>query len=303
LDIVDPMSTAVQRSLRRTGLAGYEPATMATLLATFQRQRAGFTFFDVGANMALYSAMCGVMFDPGRVVAFEPTPDVADVARRVLVANGIADDVGRVEQCALGETTGTALLHLSAISDSSNSLVSGFMKDVGSIDVDVRTLDGYVEATRERPDVVKIDTETFEPAVIRGARCTLQRHRPWLIVEVLHRKGHDHGADLSEAMKGLGYVYYRLTREPNWTPRSVISGVPGTKETDWLLSPEPIDSRFAADVRRWLDRVAMCTADRNPRLPLLWIATHVLRQRGMRGFAAAAGSYVRGSVAGVANGR
>jgi FkbM family methyltransferase len=268
---------------------------MAALLATFQRQRPGFCFFDVGANIGLYAAICAIVFDPGGVVAFEPTPDVAEVARRVLVANGVTHDIGRVEQCALGRKPGTALLHLSAISDSSNSLVPGFMPNVGTIDVEVRTLDDYVAATRRAPDVVKIDTETFEPAVIVGARSTLQEHRPWLIVEVLHRKGHDHGVELSEAMDGLGYFYYRLTRAPDWTRRSVISGVPGTKETDWLLSPEPIDTLFAADVRRWLDRLATCTADRNPRLPLLRIAPRVLRQRGVRGFTAAAGSYVRGA--------
>jgi FkbM family methyltransferase len=289
--------------LRRTGLAGYEPATMATLLATFQRQRRGFSFFDVGANIGLYAAMCAVMFEPGRVVGFEPTPEVADMARKILAANGVSREVAHLEQCALGESPGMALLHLSAISDSSNSLVPGFMQDVGTIEVEVRTLDDYVRATRIPPDVVKIDTETFEPAVISGARCTLEQHRPWLVVEALHRKGHDHGTELSEAMKGLGYVYYRLTREPDWTPRSVISGVPGTKEVDWLLSPVPIDDGFVADVQRWLDRVATCTADRNPRLQLLRIATHVLRQRGLRGFAAAANSYVRGRGTGAANGR
>ena len=288
--------------LRRTGLAGYEPATMATLLAAFQRQRPGFHFVDVGANMGLYSAICAVMFEPGRVVAFEPTPDVAEMARRVLAANGIGHDVGRVEQCALGERPGTLPLYLSAVSDSSNSLVAGFKQSVGSIDVDVTTLDDYVAATGTTPNVVKIDTETFEPAVINGARATLQRFRPWLVLEVLHRRGHDHGVELSAAMDGLGYSYYRLSQTADWRPRRRIAGEPGSKETDWLLAPEPIDGAFAADVRHWLDRLATCTADRNPRLPLMTVTRHVLRRHGVRGFSQRTVTYVRKRVRGVKHG-
>ncbi len=178
LDIVDPVSTAVQRLLRRTGLAGYEPATMATLLAAFQRQRPGFHFVDVGANMGLYSAICAVMFEPGRVVAFEPTPDVAEVARRVLAANGISVERRTSRAVRPRRTSGTVPLYLSAVSDSSNSLVAGFKQSVGSIDVAVTTLDDYVAATGTTPDIVKIDTETFEPAVIRalGRLCNGSAH-------------------------------------------------------------------------------------------------------------------------------
>jgi FkbM family methyltransferase len=291
---VDPVTTAVQRLLRRTGLAGYEPATMAALLAAFQRQPPGFHFVDVGANMGLYSAICAVMFEPGRVVAFEPTPAVAEVARRVLAANGIDIATARVEESALGERAGIVPLYLSAVSDSSNSLVAGFKQSTGSIDVAVRTLDDYVDATGTTPNIVKIDTETFEPAVLKGARATLQRFRPWLVVEVLHRRGHDHGVDVSAAMEGLGYSYYRLSQAAaGWSPQPTISGVPGTQETDWLLTPDPVDDGFVAEVRHWLDRLATCTADRNPRLPVVTVTRYVLRRHGFRGFSRRTLGYLR----------
>ena len=65
LDIVDPNSTAVQRSLRRNGLAAYEPPTLTTLRTLFDTQVDGFTFLDVGANMGLYALICASMFTPG----------------------------------------------------------------------------------------------------------------------------------------------------------------------------------------------------------------------------------------------
>ena len=72
-----------------------------------------------------------------------------------------------------------------------------------------------------------------------------------------------------------------------------IAGEPGSKETDWLLTPEPIDDGFAADVRQWLDRLATCTADRNPRLPVVSVARHVLRRYGVRGFSRRTFGYLR----------
>jgi FkbM family methyltransferase len=265
---------------------------MSTLLTLFERQPSGFHFVDVGANMALYSAICGVMFRPGRVIAFEPAPSIAAIARRVLKANGIGPAVGWVERRALGQASGTATLYLGA-SDSSNSLVPGFTKSIGSIDVDLTTLDAYVEATTTTPHVIKIDTETFEPAVIAGARETLRRLRPWLVVEVLHRRGHDHGVELCGSMRGLGYSYYRITGESDWTARTRITGEPGSRETDWLLAPSPIDRNFAGDVRRWADSVARCTADRNPRLPVAGLAYRVLRSDGVPGLRRAVRAFVR----------
>ncbi len=267
---------------------------MAALLAAFERQAPGFHFVDVGANMGLYSAICGVMFDPGCVVAFEPTPDVAEMARRVLLVNGLKPDVWRVVQCALGAQSGTVPLHLSAISDSTNSLVAGFKESVGTIDVEVTTLDQYVEASGLKPNIVKIDVETFEPAVLGGAQRTLRRFRPWLVVEVLHRRGHDHGVELSAAMEGLGYSYYRLSKDAEWSPRPRINGAPGRRETDWLLTPEPIDGTFAAGVQRWLDGLAACTDDRNPRLPVLTVARHVVRRHGVLGLIRRSASYLTG---------
>jgi FkbM family methyltransferase len=266
---------------------------MATLLAAFARQRPGFEFVDVGANIGLYSAICAVMFAPSRVVAFEPTPDVAAIARRVLKHNGISSAVGRVEQCALGDRPGTVPLYLSAVSDSSNSLVAGFRESVGVIDVQVTTFDDYTRETGSRPDIVKIDTEMYEPAVIRGGRTMIQHFRPWLVVEVLNRRGSDHGAELTAAIDGLGYTYYRLSRVSDWGARPTIAGEPASNETDWLLTPEPLDDGFGAEVRSWLDRLADCTEDRNPPLSLLPVARHVLRHHGVRGLAARSVGYLR----------
>ena len=260
LDIVDGRSSAVQRALRRTGLAGYEPPTAAAILAALDMQEPGFTFFDVGANVGLYSLLAATLFDPAHVVAFEPTPATALIASKIARVNDV--DV-RIEQLALGRESGTAQLFLSATSDSSNSLVEGFKNDVGTIEVQVEPLDSFVERTSLVPDVVKIDAETFEPEILAGARRTLETHRPLLVVEVLNRRGHDHGEEVTEAMTGLGYVFHHCATYSDWSPSPTISGDAAGEDRDWLLAPEPLPAGFRASVESWEKRLALCSADRN----------------------------------------
>lgn len=260
LNVVDGTSTAVQRALRRTGLAGYEPPTVATCLALAEALPAGFNFFDVGANVGLYSSLVASLFDPANVVAFEPTPETARIARKIGRVNQLST---RVEEVALGRTEGIASLYLSAKSDASNSLVEGFKENVGTVDVAVRTLDGYVADSRIVPDVVKIDAETFEPEILAGAIGVLANDKPYLIVEVLNRKGHDHGVEMMQAMADLDYAYYPITPYSEWTPERTISGDPNGDDRDWLLAARPLPDRFLERFEAWEAAIARCTNDRN----------------------------------------
>lgn len=280
LDIVDGVSSAVQRMLRTGGLACYEPSTMATLLAVFDQQRDGFTFFDVGANVGLYASVCASLFRPGTVVAFEPTPDVAAIARRIAGANDLSV---HVEELALSDAPGEAQLFLSATSDTSNSLAEGFKEAVGALSVRVDTIDRYRARTGRAPGVVKLDAETYEPQVIRGGRRTIEELRPVIVVEVLNRRGHDHGEALTEEMDGSGYWYYPIRHDADWSPSPVITGRRGTKEQDWLLAPEPLPYSFGEAYRRWQQEVRRCSRETNSRLPLLGSVVALHRAQGAAG--------------------
>jgi len=259
LNIVDGQSSAVQRALRRDGLAEYEPPTMAAMMALFELEEPGFTFFDVGANVGLYTLLCAKFFPDSTIVAFEPAPDTARIARKLLRVNGVQ---ARLEECALGAELGEAQLFLSAVSDASNSLVEGFKENVGTVTVQVDTLDRFAREAGLAPRVMKIDAESFEPQVIEGGRKLLAEHQPTLIVEVLNRRGHDHGVEMMQAMQGLGYHYYPCSVYSDWKPVTDISGDPG-RDRDWLLSPRLLPDDFVERVERWEVVLERCGADRN----------------------------------------
>lgn len=265
LDIIEPNSTAVQRFIRREGLAGYEPPTVATMLALFDQLDDGFTFFDVGANMGLYALLCSAMFEPATVDAFEPTPDTARTLSKIVKANGL--DITVVE-AAVSDTNGWAALHFSSKSDASNSLVAGFKKSHGSVEVPTLRLDDHVQNGHRDPQIMKIDVETFEPAVLAGARQVIERARPFIVIEVLNRKGHDHGEEITRAMASYDYYYYRLGGAPNWKPRRRVKGAKKSPHHDWLLSPEPLSEDFGDRWTEWKSRLQECGPDRNPRPPV-----------------------------------
>jgi FkbM family methyltransferase len=289
LDIVEPNSTAVQRFLRRDGLARYESPTLATLLTLFDDQADGFAFHDVGANMGLYALVCAAMFAPASVDAFEPTPTTAAVLRRIVRANRL--DVNVVE-AAVGDRTGTAMLHLSAKSDASNSLVSGFKESHSSVEVPTISLDDHVRRTGHDPNIVKIDVETFEPQVLAGASDMIRRSRPYIVIEVLNRGGRDHGEEITQAMAEHGYFHYPLVESPEWKSLDVVQGLVSTPHHDWLLAPRPVDDAFLERWTVWRERLTHCSVERNSRVPILLSARAALSRGGPGEVVAAARRYL-----------
>lgn len=146
------------------------------------RHRDG-TAIDVGANRGIYSFLLSGLFH--RVVAFEPNPDMVTFGRRMLPSNvevrpyalGAADAKGQLK---IPAGRGGRESPLVATLSSASAAVSGQVKR--TIPVDVRTLDGLELGP---VGFMKIDVEGTEIEVLNGARRTIARDRPVLMVELL----------------------------------------------------------------------------------------------------------------------
>jgi FkbM family methyltransferase len=264
LNMLGRRQTAVQRQLRRAGLAGYEPMTQATLLSIMRHAPRRAAFFDVGAHIGLYSAMISAVYagNDVRTYAFEPTPDTARICRAVRKYNGLNY---AVVETALSSEPGVAALYLSNKTESSNSLNPRFRAHTQEVVVPMTTLDAFAMETGVDPYLIKIDVETQEPQVVRGALELIARARPWIVCEILP-EFHSDLTELLARLTDLGYIFRQLTPELPWTlcrsPEDIqqLSRLPGR---DWLLAPEEPTGKFFATVRGWLAAIAECDETTN----------------------------------------
>jgi len=268
LNILSRKQTAVQRQLRRGGLASYEPATQATLLSLVQLSPRPTVFLDVGAHIGLYSAMMAAIFPSNlvQVIAFEPTPHTAGIARDVAKFNRLSFTV---EETALSSSSGTARLYISAKAETSNSLREGFRTATDVLDVPVTTLDDYCLKRDLSPGVVKIDVETFESKVLRGGLGTFRKDRPWVVCELLRSSEAESTDAVLLELESIGYTMHRYDDRDGWIPSSsrTYRDQLDPEQRDWLLAPRELPDTFATVLGGWLSAIAVCSQETNLLVP------------------------------------
>lgn len=150
---------------------------------------------DIGANwgQSIYALQRHAR--PRKTISFEPNPQLAAHLDEIFTD----DPRVQIEACALGETTGKFELYLPSYrgyeydglasldydsaaqwlnSDSMARFDPSKLK-VSKHQIEVRTLDSY----GLDPDIIKIDVQGHEEAVIKGALETIARSQPVLIIE------------------------------------------------------------------------------------------------------------------------
>jgi FkbM family methyltransferase len=145
--------------------------------------KAGDRVLDAGANMGYYSVKLGYRVGPsGRVVAFEPNPEIFPFLSENVAINGLS---GRVEihNVALADQPGQATLTFGYANMGGGSLVDRPASDDERRTVDVVRGDDLLGDSSF--DVMKFDVEGFEPLAAAGLEKTLARSSgAAIIVEV-----------------------------------------------------------------------------------------------------------------------
>jgi len=149
----------------------------------------GGTFVDVGANVGFWSIPAAQRIGPaGRVLAFEPNPWPAGLLRRNIAAN-TRMSLAPIEvfETALGREAGSADLFSFDMEAGSSraTLHSGAVPSeaVEHITVPITTVDASFEGP---VDVMKIDVEGHEAAVLSGASRLFVDSPPRLLVLEIH---------------------------------------------------------------------------------------------------------------------
>lgn len=168
------------------------------------------TVIDVGAHTGQFALATSSACPRASLVSFEPQPDAATTYRKAVTRRAELIEV------ALGQSAGTARMHISRASDSSSLLnpsqaqIHHFPGTdvVGTLDVAVKTLDSALaNRTFDAPILLKIDVQGTEIDVLRGAHTFLQLV-DWVYVELsmveLYESQHL-APDVIAELRGMGF--------------------------------------------------------------------------------------------------
>jgi FkbM family methyltransferase len=148
--------------------------------------RPGDIVCDIGANKGSFVYWLSRWVGHGRVVAFEPLPDLAQ--RLAEVCRAIRLDNVTVEAKAVYSHSGQQELFLPLGHQPGASLARATVeaKNFTTLPVPLVSLDEYFEAS-DRIALLKIDVEGAELGVFRGAERILRQHAPLLVFECENR--------------------------------------------------------------------------------------------------------------------
>src|SRR5262249_31603035 len=140
---------------------------------------------DIGAHVGIFTVLLARWCGPaGKVYAFEPAPQTRAALMDHLVLNGVADRVITIPM-AISDAPGQAKFY--TVSNSPENTLSQTHRRLSgahAIDIPMTTIDHFCSVHNLAPTLLKIDIEGFEFYALRGARQTLTRYRPTVIVEL-----------------------------------------------------------------------------------------------------------------------
>lgn len=242
--------------------------------------------FDIGANVGYYTILFSQLAPAGRVFAFEPTA-TAEMLRTNLAHNGVGN--AEVHEIALAATTGER---------------EDRVFRLWGTEGEVRTwpfcsLDDFIARHRiERVDCLKIDVDSFDFEVLRGAERTLAERNPVVVVELNHALGL-RNQGVGEALSWLARRGYRralvldndnfvLQREPGGPANTSGAGDAASLELvfppplrfDEALPPSAGEPLGAAFIARAEVQEGVVVAGREGGTTLLSRARSLLRRDG-----------------------
>ena len=159
----------------------------------------GACIWDIGAHFGFHSlSFAALVGEKGKVISFEPNPANLERFRMHLEKNPQLAKRIRIVPSAVADKAGEATFMISDIIESggsSGSHLSGIDTPVTSNHyqlfrphkVTLVTVDDLVfKEGYPAPQVMKIDVEGAEGLVLEGARATIEKHSPFLLMEIHH---------------------------------------------------------------------------------------------------------------------
>ncbi len=134
-------------------------------------------FVDIGANIGYFSLIAAKLVGSGgKVFAFEPDSENFKLLEKNIKANNYKNITA--VQKAISDKTGKARLYLDSENLCGHSLTA--RKGNKFVEVETVVLDDFLRD--EKIDVIKIDVEGFEPAVLEGMKNIIKNNKDIMII-------------------------------------------------------------------------------------------------------------------------
>jgi FkbM family methyltransferase len=170
----------------------------------------GDLFLDIGANVGTWTRWLAASYR--EVHAIEPNPDVLPALRHGLPDNVVVHEFGAWDaETTISFSRFSQSVHLTAYFHE-EGINTGPKRD--ELTLPCRTVDSL--ALTDRVDFIKCDTEGAELHCLRGARQTIARDRPWLLIEC---HSTENCAALSQLLTAWYYLF-TIVRDPHYEPFS-----------------------------------------------------------------------------------
>ena len=231
LSLVSVADDPIVPAIYYGGLYGYEGMTSRIWVDLSKQSQ---NILDIGANTGIFTVLAGLHHNAGNIFAFEPVPRIFNRLQQNCQLNQL--NQVKTYQVILSDEEGEATLFIpKGIMPTSASTVKGHRKAVEEIRVAATTVDKVLaDAGVQSIDLIKIDTETTEHIVLKGAISYLTNSKPIIICEVLYNRVE---APLNELLGPLGYEYFWI-RDDGLHPMPSIVGDPNYTDLNFCFVPK-----------------------------------------------------------------
>jgi len=174
----------------------YPNCEMQTKKWMIENIKDDWVIFDCGANIGYYSILFSKLSPKGKIYAFEPTDTIEKLKNNL--------NFNKVENV---EVFNYALSYETI--NKTDKIYKIWGNDPEVKNFDFITIDDFVKKNNiQKVDLIKIDVDSYDFDVLKGAQNTLQNFNPFIVVELNHALSlrNTSNYEALEWMSTLGYI-------------------------------------------------------------------------------------------------
>jgi FkbM family methyltransferase len=208
VSVLSPESVTAYLNWQHHGLEVNESSREA--LDFMQLAKTRRSLFDIGAQTGFMSAVFSrSRRDVAKILSVEPDPLCLPLLKRTIDLNRTRDIDWQIAAVAVSDSSG-----LISMPRANRFYEAALMEGepAGLIDVESKTLVDLVEGRSWQPDIIKIDTESFEYEILCSSISLFERLRPALQLEVHWKMLAARGRAAADFLAPLADMGYRGIR-------------------------------------------------------------------------------------------